>query len=211
MKAIKPLYVIIFLIIIYAVGVAGLSMEEYRGQFQQLVPANLLLAAIILFLFHRSWNIKHIAAFLIVFSGGFLVEVAGVQTGVVFGSYHYGSALGPKLMGTPIIIGINWLMLIYMTYTITQTQKMSYVWQVITAAFMMVAYDLLLEPVAIELDFWSWGGNGIPVQNYLAWWIISAIFIAIWRGMKIKTTENSVAPGLFIIQFIFFLILNFTL
>lgn len=210
MKAIKPVYVVIFLIIIYAVGFVGLSMSAYREMFQDLTPVNLLLSAVLLFLFHQTYNIKHILAFLIVFTGGYLVEVAGVQTGIIFGNYHYGDSLGLKIMNTPVIIGINWLMLIYMTYSITEKMQLKPFAQVVLAAFMMVAYDLLLEPVAVQLDFWNWGGIGIPLQNYLAWWIISAVFITIWRVMKIKAA-NTVASGLFIIQFIFFLTLNFSL
>ncbi|MCF8331618.1 MAG: carotenoid biosynthesis protein [Bacteroidales bacterium] len=210
MKEIKPGYVILFLIIIYSVGFIGLSMPEYRAIFQAFTFGSLLLSAIILFLFHNTYKINHILAFLIVLAGGYLVEVAGVKTGIIFGSYHYGKALGPKIMETPLIIGINWLMLIYMTYSITGKMNLKPFAQVVMAASMMVSYDLLLEPVAIQLDFWSWGGNGIPLQNYLAWWVISAIFIAIWRGMNIRAS-NSVASGLFIIQFIFFLMLNLIL
>lgn len=210
MKAIKPIYIILFFIIIYLVGTIGLSLPEYREQFQELTPINLLLAAILLFLFHKTWSIKHIIAFAIVLILGFLVEFFGVHTGLVFGSYTYGSALGPKIMDTPLIIGVNWLMLVYMVYAITQKMNLNFISQVITGAFVLLLYDLLLEPVAIQLDFWSWGVSGIPLQNYLAWFVISALFITIWRVMKIKI-ENSVAFGLFIIQLTFFLILNITL
>lgn len=210
MKTIKPVYIILFFIIIYLVGLVGLSLPGYRELFQELTPANLLLAAVILFSFHKNWNISHIMAFLIVFVLGFMVELAGVHTGLVFGSYHYGETLGPKLMDTPLIIGVNWLMLVYMVYAITQKMELNFISQVFTGAFILLLYDLLLEPVAIQLDFWSWGGSGIPLQNYLAWLLISAIFITIWRIMKIKT-ENSVAFGLFIIQLAFFLLLNITL
>ncbi|MFO8087418.1 MAG: carotenoid biosynthesis protein, partial [Bacteroidales bacterium] len=118
--------------------------------------------------------------------------------------------LGPKLMETPLIIGVNWLMLVYMVFAITQKMNMNFFTQVISGTFMLLMYDFLLEPVAIQLDFWSWGGTGIPVQNYLAWIVISAVFIGIWRAMKVKI-ENSVASGLFIIQLVFFLLLNITL
>ncbi|MCF8219630.1 MAG: carotenoid biosynthesis protein [Bacteroidales bacterium] len=210
MKAIKPVYIILFFIIIYLVGLVGLSLPGYRELFQELTPANLLLAAVILFSFHKNRNIRHIIAFVLVFVLGFMVELAGVHTGLVFGSYHYGETLGPKLMDTPLIIGVNWLMLVYMVFAITQKMNMNFFTQVIAGAFMLLMYDLVLEPVAIQLDFWSWGGTGIPVQNYLAWLLISALFIGIWRAMKVKT-ENTIALGLFIIQFSFFLILNFTL
>ncbi len=207
---IKPAYAIAFLLIIYLVGVAGLSTGDYQQLVLSLTPVNLLVSAMVLFLYHKKWKSRHLAAFLIVLAGGFLIEVIGVKSGMIFGNYQYGGTLGPKLLETPLLIGLNWLMLIYMVFALTRWGNMKFVPQVVTAAFLMLAYDLMLEPVAIQLDFWNWGGQGIPVQNYLAWWIISAVFVSIWRWMKIHI-ENSVAAGLFIIQFAFFLILNFTL
>jgi len=51
---------------------------------------------------------------LLVFLIGFSVEGIGVATGVLSGSYSYGSAFGFKLFKTPIMIGVNWLFLALM-------------------------------------------------------------------------------------------------
>lgn len=210
MKHPKSTPVLLLVAVIYLVGAVGLSMEASQPIFQKLTPLNLLLMAGILFFHHQPWNKKHGLAFLLILLAGFFIEVAGVQSGLVFGQYQYGETLGYQIMGTPLIIGVNWLMLTYMAYHITQIYGMKFLPQLITGAFLLLTYDLLLEPVAIQLDFWSWGGAGIPIQNYLAWWLIAAIFIAFWRSLKIQTS-NSVASGLFIIQLSFFLILNFIL
>ena len=37
----------------------------------------------------------------------------------------------------------------------------------------MVLLDIMIEPVAIELDFWQWEGGNIPLQNYLMWFIVA--------------------------------------
>jgi len=205
----SPKYIIVFFIIFYLVGLVGLSLSRYRELFQMLTPLNLLISAFILFFYNSKWDTKHIIAFVVVLIFGYGVELLGVSTGVVFGSYSYGETLGLKIGGTPLLIGVNWLMLIYMVYLITGNLKIKASGQIILGAFLMVMYDLFLEPVAIRLDFWSWG-NGIPIQNYLAWWLISVLFFTIWNRMKIKV-NNPIAPTLFIIQFIFFVILNITL
>jgi putative membrane protein len=205
----KPAYAIIFLLIIYSVGLVGLSLPGSRENFSGLTPVNLLISTLLLFVFHKTWNSKILLAFFIVLSGGFFIELAGVQTGLVFGTYTYGEALGPEISGTPLIIGLNWLILIYMVYSITESMNLSWYWQAILGAFIMLAYDMVLEPVAIQLDFWNWGG-GIPLQNYLAWWIISLVFLLFWKGLNIKIA-NPIAKYLFLIQFVFFLILNITL
>jgi putative membrane protein len=42
----------------------------------------------------------------------------GVETGLIYGAYHYTDALGPKLGHVPIIIPIAWFMMIYPSYII---------------------------------------------------------------------------------------------
>ena len=81
--------------------------------------------------------------------------------------------------------------------------------KVLFGALVMVVYDLIMEPVAIRLDMWSWGGDVIPLQNYIAWFVISLVFLAMMHFGRIKT-ENKIAPWLLGVQACFFLILNFT-
>ncbi|MFN2335752.1 MAG: carotenoid biosynthesis protein, partial [Bacteroidales bacterium] len=50
----------------------------------------------------------------------FLIEAVGVNTGRIFGTYTYGKALGPALWNTPVIIGLNWFLLIYCTNVISR-------------------------------------------------------------------------------------------
>ena len=45
-------------------------------------------------------------------------EHAGVETGLIYGAYHYTDALGLKLGHVPIIIPIAWFMMIYPSYII---------------------------------------------------------------------------------------------
>src|SRR4051812_12976794 len=40
--------------------------------------------------------------------GAYGIEVLGVHSGVPFGDYRYGTALGPALWGVPIVIGLAW-------------------------------------------------------------------------------------------------------
>ena len=47
----------------------------------------------------------------------------------------------------------------------------------------MVCFDLFMEPAAGILDYWTWVGNRIPLQNYLAWFGLSFVFAGI--GIKV--------------------------
>ena len=40
-----------------------------------------------------------------------LAEILVVSYGIIFGNYKYGEILGYKVLGVPLIIGINWCIL----------------------------------------------------------------------------------------------------
>jgi putative membrane protein len=77
----------------------------------------------------------------------------------------------------------------------------------IMAATLMVIYDIPLEPYAIYFDMWNWGG-AVPLQNYLAWFVISLVLHLVLYRWKLMESPNKVARPLFFIQMGFFLILN---
>jgi len=200
-----------FFVIYYIVGLVGLTLPATREMFTGLMPLTLLLSAAILLFFHRKWRSTDAIVLLFIAITGYLIEVLGVLTGYVFGVYEYGSALGFKLFGTPLIIGLNWMMLTYCVYAILEDTKLFWPLKALTAAVLMVAYDVVMEPVAMRLDMWDWPPNSVvPMQNYQAWFIISLVFLAAMHLAKIKT-NNKVAPWLFGVQFAFFLALNLTL
>jgi bisanhydrobacterioruberin hydratase len=197
-------------IIYYTVGLFGLSLPQTRALFTTLMPFSLLMSLIILFLYHPGWKWKEALAVAAVAIAGYLIEVAGVLTGHVFGQYSYGPSLGPQLFDTPLIIGINWIMLIYCVYAIVAHFRMGRWISLLVGATLMVAYDYLLEPVAIRLDMWSWAGGNIPLQNYLAWYLISLLFLFVLQQARVNP-GNRLTTWLFFTQSGFFLLLNLTL
>lgn len=191
----------------YAVGVIGFAIPITHDIFQWMTPITLLFVAILLFLFHPHFEKKFILASVLVFLGGFFVEVAGVNTGVIFGEYSYGNTLGLKIWDTPLIIGLNWLVLIYCSHHLTEQLKISPVFKVILGGLIMVVFDLVLEPSAIQTDMWTWEAVHVPVQNYMSWFLISVVFLFIFRGLKLKY-KNPVANTVIFAQFLFFLALD---
>lgn len=195
------------LVIYFAVGVLGLIWPVTADIFSRLIPLTLLGSLAVLLAFHQKWEKKHVWVFAIIALLGYLVEVVGVATGIVFGEYQYHTALGFKILGTPPIIGINWLMLIYAVYGIFENRRLP-VWIKITGgASLMVAYDIILEPVAVALNMWSWGGGNIPIQNYVAWFVISVVLLSIMHLARIRT-NNPISKHMYIVQLVFFIALN---
>lgn len=197
-------------ILYYGVGVVGLTIPATRELFIRLMPLSILGSMALLMLFHRRWKFSHVGVIVLIAVAGYLVEVLGVLTGLIFGQYAYHHALGFKVLDTPLMIGVNWAMLIYCVHAMLEDVKIPALLKILAGAMLMVGYDFILEPAAIRLSMWSWGGEGIPVQNYVAWFVISLVFLSVMRLSGIKT-GNRLAPWLFWVQLIFFLLLNVSL
>jgi len=112
-----------------------------------------------------------------------LAESVGVLTSVVFGPYHYTDVCGPCFLGmVPYTVPLVWFILVYPSYVIAEWlvpvgwagQKRSLV-VAGCGATAVTAVDLALDPVMVGAGAWVWHVNGaffgIPVQNYLGWWL----------------------------------------
>ena len=153
----------------HTIGIFGISNPSWRDDFLSLTPINLLITAFLLFWGNGVFSNRLIKTAVIVFGIGFVIEVIGVKTGALFGTYSYGDPLGVKLFEVPLMIGVNWLVLSFSSIGIASKMFKSKILQVIASSLLLVALDFLIEPVAIKLNFWSWNGGYIPPQNYLMW------------------------------------------
>ncbi|MCS6821645.1 MAG: carotenoid biosynthesis protein [Microscillaceae bacterium] len=197
-------------IAMYVVGFIGLTFEGLRPFFEPLIPLNLIGTLAILLFFHQEWNRTFVFVACIVALAGFWVEVLGVQTKQIFGDYQYEYALGLKLWDVPVVIACNWLLLVY------ATSGMVYTWQIpknfmpATAALLMVGLDFWIEPVAIKYGFWSWKSNTVPLQNYVAWFLVSWGFT--WLFFNTKFSKyNPLALTIYLANLGFFLAHNFVI
>jgi len=197
----------LFFIVFYVVGILGMLIPATYSLFLKLIPFALILSFAGLAMFHpNKWDKKSLAIFFGIFFIGYLIEVVGVNTGLIFGNYQYGNSLGFSILNTPLIIGLNWLFLIYATSSVLEKFKINNLVKISLASVMMVLYDIVLEQVAPKIDMWYWKENHIPLQNYLAWFIVSFFFHSIIKAFKIQT-QNKLALLILICQFLFFLFL----
>lgn len=198
----------IILVALHLVGAIGLSLPEYRELFLGLTPLHLLTTLVLILAYHRGWNeafpVFAAAAFWI----GFGSELIGIHTGYLYGDYVYGPTLGLKLWEVPLVIGVNWVILSYLTGSVFH--KISNDWYAaFLAASAMTALDYILEPVAVALDFWAWKWEIIPMSNYLGWFGVSFLVQLIWRKANFDK-YNPLATFLLITWILFFTLLNFT-
>ncbi len=199
----------IIIVALHLVGIIGLSIPEYQDLFLTLTPTQLLSSLIIILVFHRGWTdafpIFAAAAFWI----GFGSEIIGIHTGYLYGNYVYGTTLGPKLWDVPLIIGVNWFILSYLTGSLFRKIRNDY-YAALLGAIAMTALDYIIEPVAVALDFWAWKYDTIPPTNYLGWVGVSFLIHLIYRKANFDK-ENPISAFLLMALIIFFAVLNFTL
>ena len=110
------------------------------------------------------------------FLTGMITEILGVQRGWIFGDYKYGNALGYKILGVPMLIGVNWALLTIITAAIAQQFYENLFMRIVIGVCLMIFLDLLIEPIAPVLDFWAFEGGNAPLQNYIDWTAV-AIFL----------------------------------
>lgn len=206
--AAKNTLLIAIIILFHFVGLIGLSSSLTHDVFIQIVPFHLLLmlGVIVYSHHHLNQNFLFFAAFIYVL--GFYAEWVGVHTGLLFGNYAYGETLGLKLFDIPLMIGVNWFLLIYATgVSIQRYMFKTVLGRVIAGSFVLVILDFLIEPVAVEFDQWHWEGYRIPFSNYVCWFFVSAIMLYMFEKFKFSR-QSIVAPVFLLTQFIFFVVLH---
>lgn len=195
----------------YLVGIICIGFGVYPG----LVDAtglNLMLTFGLL-VYHHEGDRKSLFWFAgLAYAIGFLAELIGVQSGILFGEYSYGRVLGPKLLGTPFLIGVNWSILV-LSVGVLMNKYIGYMVPWVKSAIgatLLTAFDFLIEPVATTLNMWSWIGNAVPAQNYVGWFLVSFVMFTLFFKMKISG-NNRLAGLCAGLMFIFFLTLNLCL
>ncbi len=203
----RELVLKICVVMVYVVGLVGFLTPTLRPLFEKLTPINLLFVMIILFYHHKSWSQGFLSVSIIIFAIGMLVEIVGVQTGLIFGEYEYGFVLGPKVWGVPLLIGINWLFLVYCIGTYFQNIDMNWMLKIVVSVFALILYDFFLETVAINTGMWNWSKPHPPLQNFIGWGVTSAVMFYLWYRKKFEF-QNKFSSFLYFVQLLFFVILN---
>ncbi len=211
-------------ILFHVIGLIGILFFD-KSFFAQTTSLNLLLMFLLILFTQNSINKSFLFFIISCFVTGILVEIIGTKTGILFGNYSYGTVLGPTFMNVPYIIGLNWFMIIYCAgismnillhkmvdqiNTITNNKKpiIKLLSLVIDGATLAVFFDWIMEPIAIKLGYWKWGGDGaVPFFNYVCWFLVSLFLLFIFHQLKFDK-RNKFALHLLMIQVMFFLLLR---
>jgi putative membrane protein len=134
-----------------------------------------------------------------ILAAGLALEYSGVQTGFPFGAYRYTDVLVPALPGgVPVVIGFAWLLIVVSSFCTARwllgsragTAARVTAGLPILGAFLAVALDMLIEPVAYHVKgYWVWlasdGYYGIPWSNFVTWLVAAfAMLLAMVALLK---------------------------
>jgi putative membrane protein len=196
----------IVLVIIHVVGLIGIH-SSYNSFFLSFTSVNLLVSFFLLLINMKNFTSSSIVFFAVTCLIGFGVEVFGVASGQLFGTYTYGPTLGPQIYDVPVIIGLNWFLLIYTVGCISNPIKINIFFKSMLGAGMLVVLDFFIEPIAIKYNFWRWTDGKVPLQNYIAWFIISFVLLLFFNKVLLNR-NNPLARLFYLIELIFFILLS---
>lgn len=211
-KAGKSSIAIFIIVLFHIVGLTGFFIPALRPLFIQIVPFHLLLMLAVIVYSHRSINLNFLIFALILLIAGFLVEWFGVHSHLLFGHYVYGQTLGARLNDIPLMIGVNWFLLIYATGVLMQHSRLrNPLLKIVIGACILVLLDLAIEPVAVRFDYWHWLGPNAPLtaplKNYADWFLVSLVMLGIFEIFRFKK-QSAVAAVLMVTQFVFFILMR---
>jgi len=202
----------IITVLVYAIGTSGLLFGDFNF-FIRSTPFVLVLNFLLIVWTEKSLKVNFFIFLFASFIISMLAEIIGIRTGSVFGTYAYSNLLGIKLMEVPVIIGINWLVLIYgvgnvISLVFRKFKVRSSIALIAGGAFVTTFFDWIMEPAATRLGYWHWVNQTfVPVSNYISWFLLSAILISLYKK-HVEGSINYFAIFLLIIQAIFFITLR---
>ncbi len=122
----------------------------------------------------------------------FVAEALGDNFGLIFGNYHYTDALGPRLLGVPILIVFTWGTIVYCGFSLAiwltdrdPRSPRSIQYRLVRAVLVGLAtgliaagFDLMADPLAVSgvwrqvlgTDAWWWWIDGGPYLPNLQSW-----------------------------------------
>jgi hypothetical protein len=157
----------------------------------------------------RYYGWRGIAVFIaLILVLGNIFENLGVRTGFPFGHYYFTDVMGPKLSVVPIMLGLAYVGMSYLSWTIA-TLILGTIGRPLVgrriivlplfAAFVMVS-DFSMDPVwSTVLRAWVWvqGGRyfGVPVSNFFGWYLtVYVIFQSFALYQRGGGTEHRTLP-----------------
>ena len=190
-------------VLFHVTGFLGLAFSQDKSFFLRYTPLTLVLSLALLGAFQPGRNLPFWLFVAQTFMLGMVAEIIGTNTGWLFGHYTYGDTLGPQYMGTPWLIGLNWVMVTYLAGMLAAYLPVPAWVRVLLGAVLMVGLDLCIEPVAGRYDFWHWTGELVPMRNFRDWFLLALVLQLLFVRSPFPK-RNPLVPLVYLVQLLFF-------
>jgi len=119
----------------------------------------------------------------------FGIELLGVTTGWPYGAFEYGIDLGPMLLDkVPIGLPVFFFPLVLNSYLLglllLGDRARSAAIRLPAVIALVLAMDLVLDPAAVSLGFWTYDAGGwyygVPWSNYAGWVLSATISVGLF-------------------------------
>ncbi len=205
------------IIIITFLGLTVLYFFKIKTSVEYLIllwTALLFLISIVFFnnyIYLQTSKKVFIYTFSITFLLIFFIEAIGIKAGMIF---------SPNILRFEIIamliISLNWSLIIFGAYYLSQKIIRQKWIKIILSAIIITFFDFVFEPVASKLHFGHWYNqsgiilNNIPLQIYIAWFVIGIVISSILNRQKITLNSGTILYYLFS-QLFFYQIIQISL
>lgn len=130
-----------------------------------------------------------------------LAEFSSTRYGVPFGLYHYtGYTKGQELFvaNVPLMDSLSFTFLAYAAFCLARVaireHRSSPAALAVTAGFLMMLLDVVIDPIAVRGDQWFLGRIfyyaqpgpyfGVPLSNFVGWWLVGAISVGVYLVLR---------------------------
>jgi len=135
---------------------------------------------------------------LVAVGGGLAVEAVGVQTGLPFGDYSYGTGLGRQVLGVPAVIPLAWAMMAYPALLVARRLSRSVLVTPLVAALALASWDLFLDPMMTAEGYWTFADPtpslahvpAVPALNYVGWFATSLVMMVLLDRLPRRSSPD---------------------
>ena len=132
-------------------------------------------------------NRRALAGLTVLVSYTYLIEYVGVSTGWPYGEFAYGVSLGPMLAGIPAALPVFFIPIVVNAYLLCVLllgeRAESRLVRLAVVIPAVVTMDVVLDPAAVSLGFWSYADGGlfydVPLSNYAGWALSATVAVAV--------------------------------
>lgn len=134
-----------------------------------------------------------------------LFEAQAIITGWPYGEFIYHQQIGAKVLGiVPWTVPFAWLPLVIGGVVIGYRIHKKPLFRILIASLIMIWADLVIDPGAVGLGFWSYLKGGeyfqVPLSNYFGW-LVSSLIAQSFLYLFVKSNLKTLPPTNLVISF----------